>query len=144
MHAGLQIRVELDPDPPNPREEAGLLGRLACWGRYAHLSELAVLNHQDAATLAAAYEAKVWLPLCATEQGGLSTPTAEHQHQDGLAQPTGIIYATTQDIRQRLRVWRVSRRSRGQASAIMQMEVEDYDCFLRGEMYLSLIHISSW
>jgi hypothetical protein len=128
IHLGLKIRVELDPDPPHPREELFPLGRFVFWGTHEGLSEVAVPAQPDPVRLARACQAKAWLPLRALEGGGLEMAPAA----DPL--PDGFIYATAHAVRQRLGVWHISRPALRQAEAIMRGEAAHYDSFLRGQM----------
>jgi hypothetical protein len=133
-HAGLRVEIAPDPMPVSPREDADLLGRMVFWHPRMLLGDEPSLQADtNAGELARARAAKVWLPLSVLERDG-SVALRVDRVEDGALAADGLIYATARQIKTRLRLLRVSRRTLAEAEAILRREVQDYGQFIAGEM----------
>ncbi len=134
-HAGLRIEIEPDPTPRSPRDQIDRLGRLVFWHSTAILGDEPPLKINTVAPeLARSRNSRLWLPLWVLEADGKLALRIGRPHDPDARSAQGLIYATAQSVRRRLRLFYISRRAAAEATAILLREVEDYVQFIRHEM----------
>jgi hypothetical protein len=142
----LTALIELDPEPPNPRD-ADNLGHMVCLHRryslgdehdyraeahsgWAELEQHILRDHPGA----------VMLPLYMMDHSGLSVSTSDAMFRafDSAGWDwgqIGFVYADAESIRAEYGVRRIGRPLRERVEDVLRAEVAAYDLYLRGECY---------
>jgi len=144
---GLTARIELDPEPQNPRD-ADNLGTMICLHRRYSLGDEHDYRSEDhggwadlEAHILRDHPGAVVLPIYMMDHSGLSMSTTDHWFRQWDSAgwdwgQVGHIYAPAETIRHEYGVnRRVSRKLRAQVEDVLRAEVEEYDLYLRGEAY---------
>lgn len=139
------IAIHTDPDPWCPREDGDYhLGRMICFHRKYSLGDEAEREHEKDSTEFYEWMQEharkkdiVWLPLYLYDHSGVTMHYADtYPYNDywdsGLV---GYIYCTLDDIRANYCIKRVTKEYRERALSVLKGEVEEYDCYLRGDSY---------
>ena len=150
----LTARIELDPEPPNPRD-ADNLGRMICLHRRYSLGDPHDYRAEDHSGwddlerhVLQDHPGAVMLPLFLFDHSGLSIRTTDEWFRRWDPQGwdwgrTGCIYASAESIRSEYGVKRVSQGLRERVEGALRAEVEEYDRYLRGDCYAFTIEDAS-
>ncbi len=138
--------VELDPDPPNPRD-ADNLGTMICLHRRYSLGDPHDYRAEDHSSwedleqhILRDHPGAVLLPLYMMDHSGLTISTSDDMFRaiDSAGWDwgqVGLIYASAESVREAFGAKRISLRLRGKVEELLVAEVEEYDRYLRGEAY---------
>ena len=132
-HRGLKVHIYYDPDPLNPRKEFDHVGTMACWHRRYNLGD----EQPSVAPTEFADElpkGTVILPLYFYDHSGITISTAPFSCPWDSGQ-VGYIYATPATIRKEYSVTEITPEIRAQVAAGLRSEVDEYDQYLRGDVY---------
>ena len=133
------LKITQDIDPISPREWDNL-GHMICFHRNYELGDkheltvdelLDIVNRKDV----------IALPLWLYDHSGLRIKVGDfygllpqgHARFDTMK--VGFIYVTLEEVRENFGVKRVTRQWREQAIQVLKGEVEDYDTYLRGDVW---------
>ena len=145
----LIIEVYPDDNPESPREWDNL-GTMTCFHRRYDLGDKHIDDiHQDAETFANWLQLQldsnqiVALPLWLYDHSGITMRTHRNnklgssywQYPEWDAGLVGYIYVTKDKIRKEYGCKRVSKQLLEEVTNILISEVEEYDAYLRGEVY---------
>ena len=121
------LRIEVDPDPVNWREEGDChVGTMVCWhGRYILGDEQPKEDPQDYEE--GLPEDRIQLPLYLYDHSGITMSTSEFSCPWDSGQ-VGFIYTTPERLKE-LGV------DKEKAIECLQIEVKEYDQFLTGQVY---------
>ena len=139
-----EIRIERDIDPINPRTQFDNLGTMLCWHKQYHLGDEGhpyqettkncdswdevgevIHEHEDICVL---------LPLYLYDHSGITISTRPFSCQWDSGQ-IGFIYVTKERVRSSYGVKRISGALRTIVEACLKAEVEEYDKYLRGDVW---------
>jgi len=150
----LTVRIELDPEPPTPRDSDNL-GRMVCLHRRYSLGDehdYRAEDHSGWADLEAHvlrdHPGAVVLPIYMMDHSGLSISTSDAMFRafDSAGWDWGQIgftFASVETIREAFGGRRISRKLRAQVEDVLRAEVEEYDRYLRGDCYAFTIEDAS-
>lgn len=126
----IRLRVEQDQDPINWREEGEPLGTMVCWHRRYKLGDVQPDVPPDVWRDAMPEDERpaVELPLYLYDHSGITMSTGSFSCSWDSGQ-VGFIYMTALEISREFAGSEILARMR------LQQEVEDYDQYLRGEVY---------
>ena len=142
----LTVRIELDPEPCDPREWDNI-GTMICLHRRHRLGDphhYRTENHSGWEDLEQAilgdHPGAVVLPLYLFDHSGLSMSTTDSDFRaiDSAGWDwgqVGFIFASAESIRSEYGARRISRQLREQVEGVLRAEVEQYDRYLRGDTY---------
>ena len=142
----LTARIELDPEPPNPRD-ADNLGVMVCLHRRYRLGDPHAYRAEDHSgwedleqAILRDHPGALVLPLYLFDHSGLTMSTSDAMFRafDAAAWDwgqVGYIVASAEDIREAFGARRISRKLRGLVEDVLRAEVTEYDLHLRGEAY---------
>jgi len=132
------LEIFQDPDPFNPRENDNL-GKIEMYHRhYTFPHEGGFKDNPDGLIEHLnSKEVAVKLPIFAYEHGMITISTGnQYPFNDRWdAGQIGYIYATFEDIKKNWIKKRVSKKMIEQTTEILNSEIEEYDQYLRGEVY---------
>jgi hypothetical protein len=150
----LSVRIEQDPEPPNPREFDNLGTMVCLHGRYTlgDPHDYRAGNHSGwddlEQHLLRDHPGAVLLPLYMMDHSGLTISTSDAVFRACDPQAwdwgrVGLIFASAEDIRAEHGVRRISRKLRERVEDLLRAEVGEYDKFLRGDCYAFTIQDAS-
>lgn len=132
--AELELRIELDSDPPNPREWDNL-GTMACAHRRYNLGDIQPDPAKwDYLRSDPDIQAGVVLPLYLYDHSGITMSTAPFSCPWDSGQ-VGIIFCRRSDILQEFGRRRLSSKLLKKVKDMLQNEVKEYDDYLTGNVY---------
>lgn len=132
------IKVEDDPEPQDPRE-LDHLGTMLCAHRRYNLGDEQDRGSFDSLKdmynhLVNERGAKVIIQLYLYDHSGLSMSTNGFSCRWDSGS-VGFIYATREDIQKWYSVKNMTKKVLAKAKEMLELEVEEYDKFLKGEAY---------
>jgi len=142
----LTARIELDPEPPDPRD-ADNLGTMICLHRRYSLGDEHGYRAEDHSgwedleqAILRDHPGAVVLPLYLFDHSGLTMSTTDAMFRafDSAGWDwgqVGFVYASAETIRREYTAKRISRRLRDKVEKLLVAEVAEYDLYLRGEAY---------
>ena len=140
-----KIEIEQDPDPLHPRKDWDNLGTMACFhrrytlGDEGHGIKSEDYNGWDAMRAAIEkMDAAVILPIYMLDHSGLTVATKPF-HCPWDSGQIGFIYVTREKLRKEFSKKRVSKQLIAKAAKQLEAEVEAYDQFLRGDVWVYAI-----
>lgn len=125
-----RVRVLYDTDPSNPRDNDNV-GTMACWHRRYQLGDVQPKGIEPADYIAELEEGSLILPLFLYDHSGLTMRTSSFNDRWDSGQ-VGIIHVSPEKIKAE---WGDGPDAREKAEASLTAEVEEYDTFLRGDVY---------
>jgi hypothetical protein len=146
----LTARIELDPEPCDPREWDNL-GTMVCLYRRYALGDSHDYRAEDHGGwndleqhILRDHPGAVIVPVYLYDHSGLTISTTSSQFRafDSAGWDwgqVGFIFASVEDIRSEYGAKRISRKLRERVEDVLRAEVEEYDRFLRGEAYVFVI-----
>lgn len=127
----MELQIEQDLDPMNPREDP-ILGTMACWhGRYSLGDEQPDCDPQE---YLKGLGDIISLPLYLYDHGGITMNTTGF-HCPWDSGQVGYIYVTKKSIREEFGWKRISKKRYRQVEEILEAEVKIYDHYISGEVY---------
>jgi hypothetical protein len=141
-HKGYAIKIIQDSDPMDPRDNDNL-GTMVCYSRRHNVGD----KHEYATPeafkewLDENKDKIVLLPLYMLDHSGITMSTSSETFRACDPQAwdwgcVGVIYVTKEKIRQEYSLKRNVRRQRiEKVKEILRAEVEEYDQYLRGDVY---------
>jgi hypothetical protein len=139
---GLTVKIAVDPEPLNPREEQDNFGHMRCWHRRYSLGDNSTMSVEEGAELVAQVRKNggIVLPLFLVVHSGIAmrAGSAEFRACDSAGWDwgqVGFIYCDKDDIRKNWGVKRVTKKLLKQAEELLEAEVGEYDSYLTGECY---------
>jgi len=133
-----EIRVVLDKDPVNPRDNDNLGIMFCAHGRYnlgdEQIDSRSFSGWSDVAKHIRSEGAVVMLPLYLYDHSGITMATTPFSCPWDSGR-VGFIYATAHDIRECFSIKRVTQKVKDQVTEFLKSEVKEYDQYLRGEVY---------
>ena len=137
-HAGYTIKIHQDEDAPNPRKEFDHICRMACWHRRYELGDEMPTEKPDE-FLKSLPKGTIVRGLSMLDHSGLHIYLGHGEHWTDSggwdSGPIGFIYATPEAIRKEYSVKRITDATKKRVEACMKDEVEEYDQYLRGDVY---------
>jgi len=133
-HNGCTIKIERDPDPPNPRTENDQLGKMLCLqhSRYS-LGDKHSMSREEILDYVARDDV-ISLPLYLYDHSGLTMRTTPFSCPWDSGQ-VGFIAVTKERVRKEYGYKRVSRKLIKRVEGYLRNEVSEYDQYLTGEVY---------
>lgn len=135
QHKGLTVKVYQDEEAPNPRENFDHAGVMKCWHRRYQLGDEPYNDGEPGDFDPGQYP--VCLPLYLYDHSGLTMSTGPFSCPWDSGQ-VGWIFVTRETV---LKEWggkgarRITKRMVKQAEKCLRAEVEEYDQYLRGDVY---------
>jgi len=133
-YKGHEIEIDYDIDPMNPRTECDNLGTMVCFhGRY----DLGDKDHGFSLEEAREIETDInyiSLPLYLYDHSGITMNTTGFSCPWDSGQ-VGVIFVSKETVRKEYGVKRISKKLRENVLRYLRCEVEEYDQYLRGEIY---------
>lgn len=133
-YRGFTICIKQDDDAVSPREWDNL-GTMLCEHRRYNLGDkdAELEDYEDARD---DEEIAAELPLFLLDHSGLTLRTFRGCEYYGWdTSRVGVIYVTKKALREWFNVKRISKKTRGRATEVLQAEVEIYDACLTGSVY---------
>lgn len=142
-----KLNIIQDLDPLNPREEYDNLGKMICFHRRYNLGDNHDIKQNGLASwddlkrkIEKEYNPAVILPLFLFDHSGITISVGAESffQQDPQGWDwgqIGFIFVPKEDVYNEYSVKRISPELNDKVSKVLQGEVENYDYFLRGEMY---------
>jgi hypothetical protein len=134
------LEIVQDTDPSNPREEFDQASRFVCFHRRYNLGDKHAYRSEDydgwdgLEKQLAKDGAAVILPLFLLDHSGLALSTQDFNDRWDSGQ-IGFAYMTRQGILDNFMAKRLSPFLRDRALALIKGEVEEYNCYLSGDVY---------
>lgn len=126
----LTVEIVSDPDPSNPRTEFDHMGKMVCCHRRYNLGDEQM--DAEAITEIASDENNLCLPLCLYDHSGITMNTTGFSSPWDSSQ-VGIIYMSLETVAKEY--GDTTQDSRNKAIKYMKGEVEEYDHYLRGDVW---------
>jgi hypothetical protein len=138
-YKGFTIKVDTDPDPTDPREWDNL-GTMICAHRRYILGDEQDRGSFDSLKdmynhLVNERGAKVILQLYLYDHSGLAMNTSGFSCRWDSGS-VGFIYATREDIQKWYGVKNMTKKVLADAKRMLEIEVEEYDKYLKGDAYM--------
>ena len=143
-----RLIVDYDDDPDHPYEANDTLGTIAHWHRRMRLGgSKGILLPSDYASGEEAFEATIGVigrdvlafPLYfydhSVQSISMASFTGRAHHANWNSGPVGYVYATKAAVREWFTVRRITAAIRTRAEAVLRAEVEQYDAYLRNDVY---------
>jgi hypothetical protein len=134
-YKGYRIEVYVDEDPMNPRDHENL-GKMVCGHRRYLLGDTQINDYNHIINFLKTVEkdGAVTLPLYLYDHSGITMNTT------GFACPwdsgwVGFIYASKEEIRRQMGWKNITKKRREIVEQWLVDEVEEYDQYLRGDVY---------
>lgn len=133
------IQIHEDMYPTDPREDYDHLGKMACWHRRYSLGDFRPNEDPSDFYKQMKQENCIFLPLYLFDHSGLTMSTA------GFADPwdsgqVGWIYIPAKRVREEYGWKRITKARRQKIEEYLKAEVNEYDEYLRGEVYYAEIY----
>lgn len=138
---GAVLKVMYDTDAPNPREMGSYIGRMVCHHRRYALGDEEAKNIRDYTNWKDWFSGEIGkeddfirLPLYLYDHSGITMSTKDFGDRWDSGQ-VGWIYVSKKDARREFGWKRITEKRRKEIEEILRAEVEEYDQYLRGEVY---------
>lgn len=132
-YRGFEIKCEREEDYENPREFSEPLGSMICFHRRYSLGDKHYMDIDELKEIVAMPDT-IALPLYLYDHGGITMRTSSFSCLWDSGQ-VGFIYVTHEELRHEFQVRRVSPKLQATARRILETEVEEYDMYLRGDVF---------
>ena len=132
------INLMEDMYPESPREDYDHLGTMACWHRRYNLGDKQPNEDPSDFYKQMKQENCIFLPLYLLDHSGLTMSTADFADPWDSGQ-VGWIYVTAERVRNEYGWKHITKTRRQQIEKYLKGEVEEYDDYLRGEVYYAEI-----
>lgn len=131
-HAGVNVALYYDDDRPESPRDWAHVGHMVCWHRRADLGDETIdtTGFESMDELVQSFGARVVLPLYLYEHGGMTMSVGAFGDPWDSGQ-VGFIYATDERARSEFGEAVTDEQIR----AALKCEVEEYDQWLRGDVY---------
>lgn len=133
---GLTVKLYQDEDASNPREKFDHFGSIVHWHRRYNFGEY--LTHPDQ-WFKDLPKGAVVLSIALLDHSGLHIWCGSGPHWSDAAGwdsgQVGWIYATPDAIRKEYSCKRISAQTRAKVEKVLRAEVEEFDQYLRGDVY---------
>jgi hypothetical protein len=149
---GHLVEIHPDEDSPNPRTEFDHLGTMVCLHKRYGLGDVHSYRSQDftgwgalKAQIIRDHDPVAILPLYLFDHSGITISTSAERFRawDGAGWDwgqVGWIYMTRKKALDNWSRKRISKGLRQKAEEVLEAEVEEYDQYLRGDVYFALVH----
>ena len=127
QHGDYTITIEHDTDTRSPRDEYDHAGKMICWHNRYQLGDKHTWGVESFLAFKEAHPEHLFLPIYLYEHSGITISTSSFRDTWDSGQ-VGWIYIEAKDIDSEFG-------DRLQAQKCLEAEVEEYDTYLRGEVY---------
>ena len=127
---------ELHPDnyPENPRTEWDNVGTMVCWNHRHNLGDIKP-SLLPIAYLNTLPKGSVVMPLYLYDHSGITMSTTPFSCPWDSGR-VGFIYMTPEKIRENFGINRITKKIREKCEAVMISEVETYDAYISGDVWI--------
>ena len=135
-YKGYIIEVFHDENPESPRNFDNL-GTMVCFHKKYQLGDPHSYSKDELLDMVE-NDDYIAIPLYLYDHGGLTMNTGGFEHIDSLRWDWGLvgyILVSKEKVREEFRCKRIGKRIRQRVYKILEAEVEEYDAYLRGEVY---------
>ena len=136
-YKGFTIKLHIDEDPRNPREEYDYFSTMLCWHSQYSLGDDNPYRDPDEAWEYITESRAVVLPLYLYDHSGLSMSTSRSYpfNDPWDAGQVGWIFIEREKVLKEYSRKKLTRSLIRKAEDMMMSEVREYDDYLRGEVY---------